>query len=581
MGKAGSGKKTNENSGNKKQTKVEEKGVGGIKHSKKSTANDGSQQKKSKPNGGAMSAKTKPNSKEPKCKEPKSKNEKGSKGKKSSKKTKGKSGKSKGHGGTPKSDGIASSKQPKSELVDDEPKTGNKHIKPPKPKSIVEEEKEKQPASTSNKKKNQKGAGIKMKTLVKAKTTKVAKVVHKSKAEDEHQILDNDSDESIEKVVIPIKKEPIIKKKEIIVIRKDIPVGVIPAAKSTPPPPPPPPQRPPPPPSSIQSADDETSETTLTTVPTSLESESSTSTESSEIEVDEPIKSTIDASSDIANITKKNIDNEESKIVDNSITNVNEDNSQTSQTNNETNNENVTDSQAEMDEAIEEWQNQPPKQDENEFTKPTINQQIRAKKETVLNYTTTIATSEFESLYDEIYDLNTASQTLRHSYGSIIKSLVHMHNRRMKKKGDKTNREQQSNKVSSPEKTTKINFMTTLSEIGAQQLKQLKPTESSLKHVDKYDLERFINPVTREETFKMLFDEIDQLNEKTNTFRNKFFDSRGNFMRDAYNCQQPGDKLDRKHFNQLKLWTKKLANIVDEIERAYNDDLLNMFRNND
>ncbi|KAI2795335.1 hypothetical protein BLOT_016860, partial [Blomia tropicalis] len=108
MGKAGSGKKTNENSGNKKQTKVEEKGVGGIKHSKKSTANDGSQQKKSKPNGGAMSAKTKPNSKEPKCKEPKSKNEKGSKGKKSSKKTKGKSGKSKGHGGTPKSDGIAS-----------------------------------------------------------------------------------------------------------------------------------------------------------------------------------------------------------------------------------------------------------------------------------------------------------------------------------------------------------------------------------------------------------------------------------------------------------------------------------------
>ena len=424
MGKAGSGKKTNENSGNKKQTKVEEKVVGGIKHSKKSTANDGSQQKKSKPNGGAMSAKTKPNSKEPKCKEPKSKNEKGSKGKKSSKKTKGKSGKSKGHDGTPKSDGIASSKQPKSELVDDEPKTGNKHIKPPKPKSIVEEEKEKQPASTSNKKKNQKGAGIKMKTLVKAKTTKVAKVVHKSKAEDEHQILDNDSDESIEKVVIPIKKEPIIKKKEIIVIRKDIPVGVIPAvkktkelkthkeatikkhqptkcavkAKSTPPPPP---QRPPPPPSSIQSAD-ETSETTLTTVPTSLESESSTSTESSEIEVDEPIKSTIDASSDIANITKKNIDNEESKIVDNSITNVNEDNSQTSQTNNETNNENVTDSQAEMDEAIEEWQNQPPKQDENEFTKPTINQQIRAKKETVLNYTTTIATSEFESLYDEV-----------------------------------------------------------------------------------------------------------------------------------------------------------------------------------
>lgn len=50
-----------------------------------------------------------------------------------------------------------------------------------------------------------------------------------------------------------------------------------------------------------------------------------------------------------------------------------------------------------------------------------------------------------------------------------------------------------------------INFMTTRSEVSVKTAAQM---EDCLESIDKYDMERFINPVTREDTFKMLFEEV-------------------------------------------------------------------------
>lgn len=72
-----------------------------------------------------------------------------------------------------------------------------------------------------------------------------------------------------------------------------------------------------------------------------------------------------------------------------------------------------------------------------------------------------------------------------------------MHNRRLTK-----------NKVAKNQKRTpqQINFMTTRSEVSAKTAEQME--ECLEGGVDKYDIERFINPVTRDKTFKMLFDEV-------------------------------------------------------------------------
>ena len=82
---------------------------------------------------------------------------------------------------------------------------------------------------------------------------------------------------------------------------------------------------------------------------------------------------------------------------------------------------------------------------------------------------------------------------LKHSYGSIIKSLVAMQTRRAKKKAAK-------------EAATdgKVTFLTTLSTIDPNALR----TKSCLEATDKYEIERFLNPITREETFNMLFEEV-------------------------------------------------------------------------
>ena len=87
---------------------------------------------------------------------------------------------------------------------------------------------------------------------------------------------------------------------------------------------------------------------------------------------------------------------------------------------------------------------------------------------------------------------------LNRSIESIIKTLEGMQSRRAKEKATKET-------AAAPIKTDgKMPFPTTLSTIDPKDLH----TKSCVEVADKYDIERFLNPVTREETFDMLFEEV-------------------------------------------------------------------------
>ncbi|KAJ6224979.1 hypothetical protein RDWZM_003524 [Blomia tropicalis] len=189
-----------------------------------------------------------------------------------------------------------------------------------------------------------------------------------------------------------------------------------------------------------------------------------------------------------------------------------------------------------------------PKDEELEFTKPNINQVVREKewekkmwKHKPLSTAEHIETHEFEDFNDEITDLNAGIQTLHLSYGSIIKSLVAGYNRRSKKKG------------AIPPTAKEVNLLTTIDQIDPQQMEVIRAKATCLEYADKYDLERFINPVTRDTTFAMLFQECDMLNKKTAKLREQFYNAHGGFLREKYDSQNEV-KVTRKHLNEYWIW---------------------------
>ena len=160
-----------------------------------------------------------------------------------------------------------------------------------------------------------------------------------------------------------------------------------------------------------------------------------------------------------------------------------------------------------------------------------------------------------------------------------------MQNRRSKKKAARETAQKAAE--------GKVNFLTTLSTCNTSELK----SPSCLEATDKYDMDRFLNPVTREETFNSLFEEVEYLNKHVDKLRSTCYDARGHFLRDKYEAQADL-KIDRTHFNEILIWVRflsifyywsnqilinllqarKLMTVVDDIARNYNDDMLNMFR---
>lgn len=132
------------------------------------------------------------------------------------------------------------------------------------------------------------------------------------------------------------------------------------------------------------------------------------------------------------------------------------------------------------------------------------------------------------------------------SYGSIIKSLVGMYTKR-NKKGEPVK--------PPPTVDGKVNFLTPLTD------DEVVAERSCLEWSDKYDMERFINPTTREEAFQALFSEVETLNKKTDKLRTKFFDKRGYFLKEKYDDQSEV-KVTRKQLNQYWLWVSDSIHYV-------------------
>ena len=136
--------------------------------------------------------------------------------------------------------------------------------------------------------------------------------------------------------------------------------------------------------------------------------------------------------------------------------------------------------------------------------------------------------------------MNAGVQTLHLSYGSIIKSLVAMYTKRSKK-----------GEPAKPPPTVdgKVNFLTPLTSADGEVTEE----RSCLACADKYDIERFINPTTREEAFQELFAEVETVNKKTEKLRTKFYDKKGYFLKEKYDAQSEV-KVTRNQLNHYWLW---------------------------
>lgn len=137
--------------------------------------------------------------------------------------------------------------------------------------------------------------------------------------------------------------------------------------------------------------------------------------------------------------------------------------------------------------------------------------------------------------------MNSSLQMLRSSYGSIITSLVAMYTKR----GKRGHQAQLP-----PTVDGKANLLTP---VNAAAGADVQAENSILDDADKYNIENFINPATRETAFNALFAEVELLNRKTDKFRSAFFDKKGYFLLEKYEAQKEV-KLSRKKLNHFWLW---------------------------
>ena len=147
-------------------------------------------------------------------------------------------------------------------------------------------------------------------------------------------------------------------------------------------------------------------------------------------------------------------------------------------------------------------------------------------------------------------EMNASLAMLRSSYGSIITSLVAMYTKRGKR-GQKAQLP--------PTVDGKANLLTPINpNADADGGLQEEEQGSILKNADKYNIENFINPATRQAAFDGLFAEVELLNRKTEKFRTAFFDKKGYFLQEKYDGQKEM-KLSRKKLNHFWLWVRDVG----------------------
>ncbi|KAI7693242.1 hypothetical protein SSS_06386 [Sarcoptes scabiei] len=255
-------------------------------------------------------------------------------------------------------------------------------------------------------------------------------------------------------------------------------------------------------------------------------------------------------------------------------------------------------------------QNQSQQQEQNCRTESMQSKMDRSNEEVVgkkvfnqKSSTETLTNDEMEDLNDALTDLNTSINTLKNSYANIIQSLVSMQNRRKDNKKINIMTAEMIEKIDDNRQQRKADvkkFSTSLpsSSLTSDALDDIREKilienqrndrkrlitideivnrSKTINYIEKYSMEKFLDPKYRSEIFATLFDEIDQINEAFEEFR-KFFDNEGYFQPNLYN-NQDRIRITRQQFQDCFKMFRDINRSISEVLKDYNNELLDMFR---
>ena len=126
----------------------------------------------------------------------------------------------------------------------------------------------------------------------------------------------------------------------------------------------------------------------------------------------------------------------------------------------------------------------------------------------------------------QLTDLNTSINTLRHSYGSIIRSLINMQHRRTKTALSPVTTNPEDVDLQAPDGGT-TGPIPTIEDICER---------VTVDYNTKYNLDRFLDSGSRNEMFQELFREVNEINAAMVRFKT-FFNNEGYFQLANYKAQ--------------------------------------------
>lgn len=167
-------------------------------------------------------------------------------------------------------------------------------------------------------------------------------------------------------------------------------------------------------------------------------------------------------------------------------------------------------------------------------------------------------------------DLNTAINTLKDSYGSIIRSLANMQARRCKKALQNIIQNYNPNNVNKSEnkiveemmkqysKYTNLSTTSTTPSISKTQpiqvltLNEIQNRALVIDYEEKYKVDKFLDPQQHDDIFQRLFKEIEEINIAFVQF-GTFFDPEGYFQSDKYYKQNDFRLSVKQHQDFMKM----------------------------
>ena len=159
----------------------------------------------------------------------------------------------------------------------------------------------------------------------------------------------------------------------------------------------------------------------------------------------------------------------------------------------------------------------------------------------------------------QLTDLNTSINTLRHSYGSIIRSLANLQNRRAKKAQYQAHPLAPVPVIAADEDQQAPDgsgsLTTTIEDICER---------ITVDYAERYNLDRFLDSTSRDGVFGELFREVNEINTALAPFKT-FFDGEGYFQPTIYKAQDEFVLTRAQYGNCLKVvsftWRRLTSNL--------------------